>query len=491
MQLSEHSTIQLLKTLQKDEIDRLNKFISSPYFNTNKNISIFFNTLIKFYPCFDSKSFSKEYIYKQVYPDKLYNDSNFRWIISEITKLTEKFLAQSKFDNDVLMQNFYLTNNHLSKQRKEWLRKSISNTGSKLENSPDKDYIYFFHKYIHYTNEMSYDMIFKNGKKAKDLELMYEKFLSALISYINHFITGIAYDYLNASITFSAYYKNGVNKKINEIIKILDFHKIVKFIETDNEDNFSLTPLVLIINMYLNRKDKSHFLTLKKYLSSNENKISKSQLSGYYSKIISYCRNKILNNEDEEYFREELFNICLKFVEKKLYKEERTTNISITLFRIIIENSLELGKFEYVEKFIQNESIHLSEDQQNDSINFGKALLGFYKDEINASLEHLSKTDINYFVLDQKALRILLYIEHKYFYECANEIKSFKKFLSANKFLAAEVKKRWNHFIQISSSMLEHVKSNEKNGKTLIKDILTSQSHLYFKNWFIKKLNGL
>lgn len=491
MQLKEHSTVKLLKTLPKEEIERLNKFISSPYFNSNKNIANFFTQLIKFYPQFEGKDFNKEAFYNKIFNDKPYNDSNFRWIMSEITGLTEKYLAQIGFERDALMQNYYLIENHFKNQRKVWVKKSLTTSEKNLSEHLDKDYVYFFHKYVHFTNEMSYKMVFTNDKKTTDLDFLYQKFLKALISYINHFILGVAYDYLNADLMFTKYHKNGISKKINDIIKILNFNKISDYIKNDNEDSSTLSGLLFLLNMYLELEKDTHYTEFKKYVEKNRNSVSQAQLGSYYSKMISYCRLKIVNGAHEDFYRGELFETSKRFITNKYYKDDKTKNLSSVLYRIILENALELDKLDYAEILVEKENTSIIKEHRLDAVNYGRGLIQFYKGSFDDALESLSKVDTSFFALDQKALRIMLFIEKKYYYECRIEIKSFKKFLQTNKFLSENLRTNWGNFLFFISFLSNDRNGSEQVNKKMLRDLMKEKKPVYYKKWLIKKINGL
>lgn len=491
MKLKEHSIVTLLKTFSKSEIDNLEKFISSPFFNSNKNITAFFSEIAKLHPDFEGDDFEKEKVYSKVYKDKSYNDSNYRWIMSKLTMLVEKYLMQVEFEKDKLMKSLYLISNHFQHHRADHLGKAISANEKLLSEYTDKDYIFFFHKYIHHTNEMNFKLVFKSSIKTNDLDFLYNKFLEATVAYINHFITGIAYDYLNAGIIFSFYKKNGVNKKINEIIKILNFAKAADAIYDVNADKDVLKALVTILEMYLYFEDISYYNNFINFLTENANTISKSQGSSYYSKLISYCRLKIVNHIEEEYFRKELFKICEIFLDSGYYKEEKTKSLTPSLFRIILENALELENFKYAENFIKRFSAEIIKEQRDNSYNYGNALINFYKEDYKSALDYLSKISGNLFTLDQKALRILLFVKQNYFFEGNNELNSFKKFLSANKFISVETQTRWISFCKLTKFYIEINEKKKQPGKKLIRDILNSNKEAYYHNWFLKKLNGL
>jgi hypothetical protein len=336
MDLKEHNIIQLLQPLHKDEIHSLKKFIASPYFNTNINISKIFEELIKFHPNFESKNFSKIFIFKKVFKDKIYNDSNMRWMLSEIHHLLENYFAQKHFDKDVLIKDYFISKEFFAGMKKGFVKKALVTAEKNLSNVQEKDYVFHFHKYIYQTNRMNYIMLFKRDKKAKDLDFCYNTFLKAMISYINHFIIGITYDYINAEILVSKYLKNGISKKINDIVKLLNFQKIAEFIEKDNDDAEELRGLIKVLNMFLNPEDDLHYHELRKYISDNKEQLSDDYCATYYSKLISYCRMKISSSIKDDFYRQELFEISKIFFGKRYFRWDSYGYLSPTLYRIIL-----------------------------------------------------------------------------------------------------------------------------------------------------------
>ena len=85
--------IKLLRTFDQKEIKRFREFISSPFFNKNKNVTKLFEIIRKIYPDFEQEKFTKEFF------DPIYNiqgtESWRTWqlkiyILPENEKLFEK-----------------------------------------------------------------------------------------------------------------------------------------------------------------------------------------------------------------------------------------------------------------------------------------------------------------------------------------------------------------------------------------------------------------
>lgn len=62
--------IRILKTLNKQEFKKLDKFVKSPYFIKERHCYPLFNILKKRYPGFDAGEITNEEIYEELYPGK-------------------------------------------------------------------------------------------------------------------------------------------------------------------------------------------------------------------------------------------------------------------------------------------------------------------------------------------------------------------------------------------------------------------------------------
>src|SRR4030095_14538542 len=92
--------IDLLKTFNKADFKRFGDFAASPFFNKLQNVTRFYDAIKEFYPDFSSSGFTKEVVFKTVFPGEAYNDGRFRALCSHLFSLAEKFLAYSRYSSD-------------------------------------------------------------------------------------------------------------------------------------------------------------------------------------------------------------------------------------------------------------------------------------------------------------------------------------------------------------------------------------------------------
>ena len=76
--MRETKLVSILQTLTKKEVEKFESFLSSPLFNERKILFSLFQEIIKYYPDFTDAQFTKENIFKKLYPGKNYSDELLR-----------------------------------------------------------------------------------------------------------------------------------------------------------------------------------------------------------------------------------------------------------------------------------------------------------------------------------------------------------------------------------------------------------------------------
>lgn len=161
------------------------------------------------------------------------------------------------------------------------------------------------------------------------------------------------------------------------------------------------------------------------------------------------------------------------------------------MFRLTILNAIELGEIQFSEILIEKYAPQISKVHRENAINYGKALVNFYKKDFDMALHYSSMLDGNFFVTDQKALRIILFIEKKFHTECEAEIKAFKKFLKTNKFLSPSIKEQLENFCYFAPYVNNSERRMNMLSKKRLKQEMDKKKKIYFKHWLLEKIDGL
>ncbi|MBK9225469.1 MAG: hypothetical protein IPL67_00005, partial [Ignavibacteria bacterium] len=108
--------IQILRTFTKDEINKFDEFLRSPFYNKKPNAIKFFSVLRKHAPDYSDENIGKESIWKQLYPGKNFNGGVLKNLILDLTKLSEKFIEVMQMENS-FPENKFLYLDALSKRK--------------------------------------------------------------------------------------------------------------------------------------------------------------------------------------------------------------------------------------------------------------------------------------------------------------------------------------------------------------------------------------
>src|SRR5210317_1819241 len=117
--MQETKVYNVLTKFSAYELNRLQKFVESPYFNKNENC-ILLLLLIRKSIKKGIVAEEKSSFWKSIFSSKKYDDLKFRKLCNDLLKLIEKFIVYEEFENNPLHQASYLVK-AVSKQKLEKL----------------------------------------------------------------------------------------------------------------------------------------------------------------------------------------------------------------------------------------------------------------------------------------------------------------------------------------------------------------------------------
>lgn len=200
--------LELLKSLNQIELERLKFFVESKLFNTNKKIILLYNIILSF-P--ENRSINELILFEQLNKEHIVSKANFRMLLTDFSNLLENFLVHDKlrnneltqlelllrhsFDNNMhyllektitCLQSYFEGRNDLSLNEKrvklEYLLINFQITGQKKIELSDVLLSYVFGQYLHILNlnslkdeakikKLVYDEITKNISKVKSKDI--------------------------------------------------------------------------------------------------------------------------------------------------------------------------------------------------------------------------------------------------------------------------------------------------------------------------------
>jgi len=130
----------LLKTFSVDELKGFERWLASPWCNSNKNLSKLLEKISKYYPDFDHPKYTKEKLFKQILPTGKYSDRRINNLLSEAFQAAEKFMIFQRLSDDQQLQTDLLTQELQNRHLEDWFFKESDNEIARLEAKAIKDW---------------------------------------------------------------------------------------------------------------------------------------------------------------------------------------------------------------------------------------------------------------------------------------------------------------------------------------------------------------
>lgn len=478
--MKNHNLIKLLKSFSGSEIKEFEDFVNSPYFNNRSAVCSLFKILKKYYPDFESGDLTKEDLFRQIFPDKKYNDSTIRVILSGLNELAVKFVTFRNFENNTAGYNLSKINALLERNVLSGIERIISDSAVLLDKN-EIDSIETFH-YRHL-----YDVADFKTKVSRHSGV-FDKFLNktdlekGFVNLMNYFYIRFLTFYINILNIQLIYNIEYDTEYIKEIFASLDLNEIKK--------EFKLEIYYCIVLMLRESLNENNYYKVKSIFLKNLNKFSIDAKKEILINLQNFCSRKISNGSEEFYNEKfELYKLELKC---KTYLINN--KISPVFFKTLVSISIYLKEYVWFKKFIEKYSKELKSEEKENILNYSFALYEFSLSDFDKAHEHLSKlrfTDL-YQKLDSKVLQIMIYYEKDYEESLESSLEAFRHFLSNNKLIPEKRYQTYEIFLR-SVKKLIRFKLSLKKESFEINKFLSETKSLYFvnKNWVLDKIKAL
>jgi len=460
--------------LNGHELNRLHRFILSPFFNRNEAIIKLFEWIKEDLKNPQHTPFSKEIVWSLCYSSQEpYDDGRFRKLQSDLLKLVEEYYAQESFESNPIHKAKYLLET-ISAKGLDKLKSSALKTAQRLVEEQELKPASFY--YYQYELEQSiYDLhryeLERNTKSnIESIALNLDRFY--LAEKLRYYCTVLNHQHL-AALNYQILF-------IEEIIEHVEKH-----------DYSDVPPIVLYYQILLTYKDpenKAHYDRLKQLIENHIHLFPESEAKEIIDAALNYGIKR-MNAGEEEYVRE-VFNLYNKSLENKLLMIRG--QITPWSFKNVITIALRLREFDWVESFIHDYSQLLDERYRDNAITFNLAQLYFYRKEYQKVIQQLNQVeyeDMTY-NLNSKTLLMASYYELDEIEALGSLLDTFRVYLNRNKELPATRRKHYLNTISIVRKLSKIINGDTKQIEKLTTEVETTQG-VVSKNWILEKLAAL
>ncbi|MBX7041877.1 MAG: hypothetical protein K1X85_03150 [Ignavibacteria bacterium] len=461
--LGDSKLAEILRGLSNPEFRELGAFLRSQYFNNSDAIIRLYSYLRKIHAKDGLDKIEKADIAKHIYPasaDGAENDANIRKLLSNFTKLTEKFLAINSLLNDeyltgsLLMRESAVRNYPKSFER--YYRDVVKKLGNVRSRSTENYYYLMDAEQIYFQ--------FKS-KQLSSPEVQLGKISFALdLHYISikllHF-----YSILNLKL----HYKKSIE------FDTWAFDDITNFVERHStllrREHQSLYADYLSVKMLMNPDDANGFNDLRKYVSAHSGSFGNIEKH----RMFIYLYNHSVYRFNKGYCSDagEVFSIIKEMEDKDIplwhYFAYHMYFINAVKYASMI------GEFEWAERFIAGRSLKIHDDIRDQTLSLAGANLHFFRGDHPSALKQLLGVDYpNYsFYLGAKSILLKIYYmtgEHE---AALSQIDAVRHYINRKDIIHERHAKQFSNFVNCIAKLFT-VSDDERSyeiSKTMKTDI--------------------
>ncbi len=455
------------------ELNRLHRFIVSPYFNRSIPLITLFNELKGYLTNPNQEEPLREDLWKLSFPGEDFDDGRFRKLQSDLLRLVEEYYAQEVFELNPIHKAKYLLE-AIYEKKLDHLQSGALKTAQRLaENQKLRPASFYYYKYE--IEQSSFDLSRSQAERSsksniEDIAENLDRFY--LAEKLRYYCTILNHQHV-AALDYKMLF-------IDEIIQHVEIHGY--------DDVPPIRIYYQILQTYKNPDNRIHYDNLRQLITKYIHYFPEAQVKEILDAAFNYCILK--SNTGYPEFVRELFNLYIESLESKLiFVKDQITPWS---FKNIVTAGLRLNEFDWVENFIEEYSKLLDEKFKDNAITFNLAQLYFYKKDYPKVIGQLSQVeydDITY-NLNSKTLLMASYYELDEIEALGSLLDTFRVYLSRNKEIPPTRRKHYLNTISIVKKLSKIVPGETKEIEKLKQEIDSTQG-IVSKNWILEKLANL
>jgi len=396
-------SISNLKLIDPAEWNDFRKFVASPFFNKGRSFEALVSVLTKYHPGFESDELTKQFVYKKLYPGKIFKDSVINTLLSGLNQLCEEFFIYQDFrenpNRDLRLLRQYSKRGNIDRAEK---------LSVKLEKTISKPAISTKEFFGRLDLIDSLDFYYSSFDKRN---LRYQHLIKSLRHLEYYFILQSSI-FKKELITNSFYSENKIDETLSfRILNEINFEKLIEIIENeDPENSVFLSIYYLIVKTLNNSFDDENYSKLRKLIILNLKNLDYQSVKYLLLNLQLICTKRL--NEGRKEYEKELYEISKMLIDGNYYEKDENW-FRASHFRTIVKMGISMNDIEYIEQFVHDYSRRLEPNLRIPLKYFASANICFAKKMYPEALNYLNKTnpENTLFKIDLRRLTAKIYFE--------------------------------------------------------------------------------
>ncbi|MEY3051376.1 MAG: hypothetical protein RLY31_1161 [Bacteroidota bacterium] len=435
----------VLGYFDKYDLNRLRKFLHSPFFNRNGSLVGLFEVLAAHRNGPPEEPLEKNRIWAELMPGQSFDDVLFRKYCSDLLKLIETFLAQQVYEENSVYQASCLID-AVAKRKLEPLFNSTVRTARRLSGQQT------YRTAAYYLSQYQVEKNFFNLEELRH-DRTAKRNVEDILNHLDRF-------YLSEKLRYACYVFSQQSLVSHEY-QLLFMEEIVRHVERhDFEDVPPVSIYYQIYLTYVDAENTDHYFRLTGLLERFGDLFPRQEAEFIYTTALNYCIRKL--NQGSHQFLEEYFNVFVILLDKELLHTDG--ELSPWHFRNIVSIALRLGKYDWTDRFIQDYQRHLPAAMRENAVSFNLALLHFYQKNHSKVIELLRSVEYDdpSYNLNSKSMLLQTYYELDEIEPMYSLMDTFRTYLNRHKDFPASRRVLYTNLIRFTKQLSKVMPGDQK-----------------------------
>jgi hypothetical protein len=463
----------ILDSFDKQETNKLRKYLNSGYFNKNQTLIDLFELLAADAASEKKSDLEKENVWILLKLGLHFDDVRFRKFYSDLLKLVEGFLCQQVYEADPVRQAADLIR-AVGQRKIEKLYNSTMKTARRVSETQP-----FRHSEFHlkqYLIELNYYRMMEFETK-RGVRTNFEEIATNLDAF-----------YLAEKLRISA----SVLTQQHFVSQEYKVQLIEEVLEHIRREDYQNTPAVVVyFQVYLTVSEQDnfeHYFKLKELLGKYGLAFPQDEAITIYYSAINYCIRQI--NHGNLQFNQELFDLYNDLIDRDILF--LNDELSPWDFRNIVLVGLRIGQYQWVENFINNFNYKIPDLYRENAVTFNLAQLFFYQkkyDRVIEKLRNVEYEDVSY-NLNSKTMLLTTYYETEELEPLYSLFDSFRTYINRQNNIPKDRKENYKNLIKFTKKLTRIMPGDEAAIKRLEAEIHETRNVASLK-WLQEKIEAL
>jgi len=470
-----NQTVEILKSLSKEELKHLGDFIKSPYFNSSKPLEKVYEVIQKHYPEFSEKALSYEKVFKKLYPAEEYNEKRMKNLYAEFSSLLKKFLGYEKISSDKRDIDIYtiasLTQRNLNVISERFIAKSLKDNDDGLLSISD-NFNYLFS--LDVSHSMNLSELRKHGSDEyvrTDTVFVEKVIIFSLVHILQHSF----YDIMNQNV-----FNLQPNPVLKEVLDSFNVEKILTYFDKKNHEYASYLRVHYLFYYYsFNDISEKEYASFKKEILKIIGKVKKTDQNQFLLRIIHMIIAKLVSKNQKYY--NDVIEFAEMFSTLKIYPDENFYVFNIGTFQDIFIVAISLRKFDWAEKFVNEYINYIGKEVHTELENYCRGVLSYNRGKYEESLEYLGKVKLVGITekINIRFYYLMNYIELQSYESAYSALLSFRQFISSSNEIPAMFVDGVNETLKFFAEIIRFKEKGDKPDEYIVKEANGDRTYFY------------